>query len=597
MSTTRVVLPRSCFWIVVSVVLLLPPPAGFAADWRYEASAPAGGDASGAADGAPGPATGQHDASAAATDRVSTLAAEVADNPGDTDLIVRLADAYAAANQPAKALAHCLDAALLEPDNVAIRRSCAEYAEWAGDLAESRKQFKRLLELVPDDEQGLLGAARAHGWSGKLRRAADYYHRYLELYPDDPDARIEYAQVRSWQGNFAAALDALEAYRERYGQTDRYLEEKARYLAWANRPRQALEINTPLLAEQPDSYERVYTQAVALAAGQHTDEALREVERLKQLRPDSGETLLLERIVTTPTRSNISAGGRYYNDSDSIEIHSFRIGAELHATTRASLSAGALHETLRADAGSGFDTVDGRRRIRQEQAWIGGAYRFYPAAELSGRIGHGDIRDGGDFTPYEIALGLRPGDSTELSLLRSRDLYALSPRAVALEVMRNHNELAASWRPDHRHVVEATASYDDLSDGNSRQRLVLAPRRAVLRTGEFNADLGVYLDWWGFDRDLPNGYYDPESYQRYAGTLFGYWKISEDSGLSMVGSAGFHKDDEMDDFQLGSDIALELSAGLYKDWMSVLHFDYSDRFQESGSYDGWSVDLSVTRRF
>lgn len=100
-----------------------------------------------------------------------------------------------------------------------------------------------------------------------------------------------------------------------------------------------------------------------------------------------------------------------------------------------------------------------------------------------------------------------------------------------------------------------------------------------------------------FDEELNNGYYDPERYQRYAATLFGYSKLSEDSGLSLVATAGFHKDDEMTDFELGYDIVGELRLGLYKDWMSVLRVDYSDRYQETGSYDGWNVNVNVTRRF
>lgn len=510
---------------------------------------------------------------------------------------VERARAYAEQDKPREALTYCLKAAERQPNDVDIARLCAQYAEWAADLPESRRQFKRLLRLAPDDPDGLLGAARAYGWSGKLRDAAGYYRRYLELYPDNQDAWIEYAEVRSWQGNFAAALDLLEQYRNRFGESPRYQEEKARYLAWDDRPRHALDINTPLLKEKPDDYERLYTQAIALAANRRQSEALEAVSRLDQLRPDSEDTLLLDRIVRTPTRSSLSAGAHYSNDSDTIETSGVHINARFWLTSKGSLSVGASHDRLRADIGSGFETIDGRERIQYDEVWIGGSYRFDPLAAVSGRVGRTHIRDGEGLTPYEVVLDLRPSDEAELSLSRSSNLFAPSPRAASLGIQRRRNALSISWRPDYRNVLEGIASYDEFSDGNARTELVLAPRRSVLRTGRFNADLGLYLDWWSFDEDLDNGYYDPQRYQRYAGSFFGYWKLGEDNGLSLVGTAGFDKDNRMSNYELGTDVVLELTWGLYRDWMSVVRVDYSDRYQGAGGYDGWNVNLDVTRRF
>lgn len=597
MNGTKVTLPGvysvALLAALAGAISLSSPLPVAAAEWRYDGQIPPNGGPPGAESQASRPDAAEDPVDAT----ITTLESAVAQSPRDVGLRLRLAEAHAAVDAPGKALQSCLEAVRLEPDDAGIRRQCAQYAEWAGDLPQSREQFQALLELIPDDEEGLLGAAQAFGWSGKLDQAAGFYQRYLELFPDNPDAWIQYARVRSWQGNFAAALKALDEYRDLFGNTSVYREEKARFLAWDNRPREALALVEPLLEQDPDDYERLYTRTVALSNDQRHADALASLEALESSRPDSPETASLSRFVRTPTRSTVGIRGSHYQDSDTIEIQSLEVDAEHHLTTRAALSAGVAYQSLRADSGSGFATIDGRERIRYEQTWLGGSYRFNPLAAVSGRVGHGDIQDAGDFTPYEIGLDLRPADSTTLSLRRSRALHAASPRAASLAVLNDHNELAVNWRPDFRHVVEAVASYDDLSDGNARQQFILAPRRAVVRTGSVNADLGVYLNWMSFDDDLDNGYYDPEEYQRYAGSLFGYWKINDDHGLSLIATGGFHKDDDMDDFEFGTDVALELTSGLYRDWMSVLHADYSDRFEGPGSYDGWSVSLGVTRRF
>jgi tetratricopeptide (TPR) repeat protein len=530
-------------------------------------------------------------------DEITALQSRIADAPDDAALRLELARAHAADDRPAEALEACEKAAEIEPRNIEIRRLCGRYAEWAGDLEASREHFRTLLDLSPDDEEALLGAARAFGWSGRLGESAHYYRRYLDVQPDNPDAWIEYGQVRAWQGDYAAALAALEDYRDRYGETDRYREEKARYLAWDNRPREALSINTPLLEREPGNYERLYTQAVALAADYRATEAFEAIDELERLRPESKDTALLRRVAQTPYRSTARADWHYYDDSDSIRIQGAQLEARLQIGYRAGLSAGAAYSSLHADTGSDFETVGGRERIRYTRTWLGGDYRFNPAVAVSASVGDTDVSGADDFLSHEIILDLRPADGLELSLLRSRELYALSPRAVSLGIRRDHNALTLEWRPDHRYTLESILSFDDLSDGNNREELILAPRRAVLRTGPLNAALGLNLNWMRFDDDLDNGYYDPERYQRYAGTLFAYRKLGEDNGLSVVASAGLHKDDEMPDFEFGYDIVGELTLGLYKDWMSVLRVDYSDRYQETGGYDGWNIQFSITRRF
>lgn len=583
---------RSGIVVGMMVATMCVSTSRSAADWRYAAPTVTVDGPVTVADGA-----GNGYTDSTSTDDIEALRSRAVSAPDEAGPWFRLAQAYAAGDKPGQALEACARAAALKPGNIEIRRHCSHYAEWSGDLPASIEHFEKLLDLAPGDDEALLGAARARSWSANLRRSANYYRRYLDIRPDDPDAWIEYARVRAWQGNFAVALKVLEEYRDRFGDSELYREEKARFLAWDNRPRESLSIIAPLLREEPEDYERLYTRAVAQAIDHRTDEALEIIESLKRLRPDSRDTQLLERTVRTPTRSTVSAGWHYYDDSDNVKIQGGRFDARLRLTPEASLTAGVTWDHLHADTGSGFETIEDEQRIRYSSAWVGGAYRFNPVVAVSGRIGRTDIDTTGDLTPYEVGLDLRPVDEVELSLLRRRELYALSPRSVSLGIEREHNALTVNWRPGYRYTVESILSYDELSDGNTRKELVLAPRRTMLRTGAYNMDLGGHFNWMAFEDDIDNGYYDPERYRRYAASFFGYHKLSEERGLSVVATAGFHKDDEMNDFEFGYDVVGELTLGLYGDWMSVLRVDYSDRYQQFSSYDGWNARLEITRRF
>lgn len=517
--------------------------------------------------------------------------------PDDAALYFRLSQAHAVNRQPQAALAAASRAVELDPANLEYLRAQAQLANWAGETRTARESYRRILELAPGDAEARLGLARSRAWSGALDRAARDYRAYLAEHPEDREAWIEAAQVESWRGDYAVALETLEGYRERFGADRDYQGQRARVLAWAGRPSEALTIVEPLLAGQPDDYELNYTRTLALHHGRRPREALGSLPLLERLRPGSKDTDDLGRVVRTPLRSNLGLGFTWYSDSDDIRILRTELDGEWVLSPETRLTAGALTENLRADSGSGLDTVEGDEHINDYRLWVGARYRFTPAVALDGRFGRGFIEEESEFWLYRLGLELQPRDELRLRLERDRDLYALSPRAVSVGVKRNANRLLAQWQPDLRWFVEALADYSTLSDDNERWELVLAPRRAVLRSERFNLDLGVSTWWFGFDKDLDHGYYDPGTYQRHALTGFGYWKLSDDDGVSLIVGVGVQKDEEMSGYRFGEDVALEGIFGLYRDWLLRVALGWADRDQQSGSFDGFSAQAALTRRF
>ncbi len=530
-------------------------------------------------------------------DEIEALEQAARSAPDDGSLQFRLAQVYRDNQKPKLALDACLQALKLAPHDTEILRTCAETAEWAGDLEASRSAFEELLRREPGNARAMLGLARARGWAGALDESASYYGQYIEKLGENETVLLEASRVEAWRGNFAVALAGLDRYRAQFGETEPYARDRARVLAWADRPRAAAEINDPLLAAHLDDYEINFTNTVILARGNRPREALASLDELVRLRPDASETLDIARVVRTPNRSHLAFEAHYYNDSDEIRIDraSLEWSQVINPETR--LVARVDDRELRADLGTGFATFDGKPRIDDRTYWIGIQQRLTPSLQVDARVGRAEI-DGDDrFTAHSLGVDIKARDDLGFALEHSRELHAVSPRAVSLGVKRKGITLRASWQPDLVYTVDAEVSYDEFSDGNRRRRAVLGPRKSVLRREDFNLDLGVSLEWFSFDDDLNNGYYDPDSYRRYAFTAFGYWKLNADDGVSLSASLGWHKDDAQSDYELGGDIGLEGLFGIYRDWYLRLRLDYSDRTQEVGSFDGFAARIGITRRF
>jgi hypothetical protein len=304
------------------------------------------------------------------------------------------------------------------------------------------------------------------------------------------------------------------------------------------------------------------------------------------------------RFTQTPVRSHLRAGFHYYDDSDDITIQRLNVdGRYVLNNKRTALLAGYVHEDLEARLGSGLETNDNREAIGVEEGWLGLEHRWSPQVWMELRAGAADVEDGESIHTHRFSLRLEPHDTLAAQWEYKRALYDVSPRAVSLGIVQSGSLVSLNWRPDLEWFVDAQAGGWDFSDTNRKQQLVIAPRRAVLRQQHFKLDLGVSGEWFGFDKNLNHGYYDPDLYRRYALTAFGYWKIDDDNGISTALSLGWHRDESMSSYEFGEDIVVEAYFGIFRDWYLNVRAGYVERFNAVGSYDGVSLGASLMRRF
>ncbi len=517
--------------------------------------------------------------------------------PQDHALFYRLAQSYSTDKEAANAADAIERAVELDPKNLEYLRSRADIAAWRSDYDTALDSYHRILAIAPDDPGARLGIARVHYWRGELGDSACAYRDYLARQPNVAAAWMEYIVVVTEMGDYARAMELLEDYHEKFGDNVVYRKQKARVLAWAERPTTSLGLVSELEPTLRDDYELGYTRTIALHYAHRPREALASLADVAVLRPGSKEALDLTRFILTPLRSNATADFGYHSGSDKVSIRHAGLRGEYIINPETRLFGGTDRQWLHADAGSGYEKPDGGTSLGYNRTWLGIQRRVSPMLSLDAQAG-GSSTEGDSRFLYEVGADLQPGDTLALRLARRQDLFAVSPRAAKLGIERRANTLDATWTPDLRWTVPGRAGYDTLSDGNARWEAELAPRRAVLRSQRLNLDLGVSGRWFGFDQDPGHGYYAPSLYQRYAVTAFSYWKISDDDGVSVAFSYGPYKDSTMGGFRAGGDLVAEGFFGLYRDWFLDVKAGMS-RYGggTTAGYRSQLFEISLTRRF
>jgi tetratricopeptide (TPR) repeat protein len=514
--------------------------------------------------------------------------------PNNAEIHFRLAQAYSASNQPKHAFTSIERSITLEPENTLYLKAHAQLANWIGKPGIAAGSYEKILHLSPDDDSALLNLARSSLWSGHLDKAASAYKRYLRRHPEEGEIYIEYARTETWRGNFHNSLVTLERYRQKFGKSKDYLKEKARAFALGKRPSKAINLINPLLDEDPNDYELNELHTIALYYADQQKEAIQGLETLFLLRPDSKEPYETERFVMNPLRPEISFASHFYTDSDELDHSKNSISGTYSLNTETRLKGGAQIDLLHAEEGSGLEPFEGGDRASHHSAWFGIRHRFSPKIVFDSYLGDASA-EGKSKLIYEIGLDLQPLDNMNLMLQRNQSFYLASPRTVSLGIQQRSNYSRLVWEPDLVYTAVFELSYDTLSDDNKRWEVVLSPRRSIVRSMKFNLDCGLRGWWFSFDKDLDNGYYDPEFYQSYMVTGIGSWKISDSKAVRASLDLGLLKDTSMENLQFGWGSTVEGTTEFWQDITLTIGGGLAHNLrQETGAFRAYTAYLMVT---
>lgn len=527
---------------------------------------------------------------------IAALEAAAAAAPEDADIHRQLSAAQAEAGRPEAALEAIEQALRLEPDSEESLRAHSRIATWVGKYDRAQGSYRRLLRIAPADADLTLDLARVSAWAGSTDEAVRAYRRYLRAAPGAADIWLELATTESWRGNSAGALDALRQYRQRFGESPAHDQALAAVLARGNRPRQAAKLLDELLSRDPGNYQLNLSRTLASAAQQKRHDALSSFEAARQLRPDDPETRGVRGFLRSALASTAEPRGSYYGDSDGLRVQRFAPRVSLAFLDGTRIDGGYDRADLRARGGSGLEQVDGALQARHEFAWVGMTQRL---GLLTVRAAAGPSWVGSrDRIAYTVGAQINAIDTLRASLTRESGFMFVSPRTLSLGLTRVAHRAQIDWALTHNSQFMVEALREDLSDGNVRWDVLIAPRRSFARTQRLNLDLGFQARQLTASMQLDNGYYDPSRYENYSVTAFPYWKISENVGLAGAFAFGAQRDDSARPFKPGGNAAVEATFGIYQSWMLKVNASgtFNDRL-ESGAFRGYGGGASLVKRF
>ncbi len=489
--------------------------------------------------------------------------------PGNATLQAEAAAAFGAADQPEKGLLYINRAIALDPGKAQLLSNRSVYEGWLGDYPAAEASLQTAYDLgLEHTEENLLRFATLKQWQDKLVEGTQVLEELLGLNPNSPDYILFLARLYAWRGDYAKSTGLMDRFAEAGGDAVVYAREKALMLAWADMPKASLATSDPVMAGNPDDAGLLISRAIAHHRAREYDEAFALLDRLDELTGPSREVVETRRILGASVRSNVEVDFRASTDRDNIDI----IGGQAVATYALKpgtyLRIGVEGYSLDAPVGSGLDRIDGVGDIFKSGLW----------AEIEAPLGKGvwgSIRGGvakTDFQDQKIFAGgvnlhIRGSDKTTVNIGFERDFFLTSPRALSLGIVRNEGSVEIVHRPNLKWYTAIKFTYADLNDNNQQKRGDLTLIRQAMRRTNYNLDVGFTATWYGYDLDLPNGYYDPSFYQRYLVPVFVYYKFNNDDGLSITIAPGVQKDNTMDNFQPAFAGSIELTLGLYRDWM------------------------------
>ena len=436
--------------------------------------------------------------------------------------------------------------------------------------------------------------ARARMAAGQLPDAIAQMAAYLHAHADDRQARIDYVNYLVWSGDYARAQDALSADPALVASPQgRMLH--ARLLAWAGWRDSAAAINAPLLQASPDDADLNYTQALALRQGFIPARALPFVDAFARLRPGSKDAHDLALGTHLPMASWIALGYTHSDDSDNVRHDLPRLYGQWAVNERLRLTGELDRWRHSAPASGPFAAVDGSGAVDESRGLFGLRWAASDRVLLSAAIGRSEL-GGNGVSLWQAGIDGRPNDNWSLRASAGRDRVANSPLSLSLGVTSTAYGGDLHWTPDLRWVGDLHLGHAAYSDGNTRDEVLLALRRAVIRRQGLQLDLGASGEWFGYDFDPGHGYYAPSSYRRLSLTAIAYYGFSDNVGLSMQGGLGRQRDESFSSWRRADDLSAELVMGIFSPWELRLRAAYSERAQSTGAYQGTSVGMTLTYR-
>ena len=391
----------------------------------------------------------------------------------------------------------------VEPGNRNAWRSQATYLVWDDRLSEAVAIYDSLLKSDPTDRDSRLGKAQALAWSNRLDEAAALYDGLLESDSTDVDALVGRARVAAWEGRL---IDAESRWRHAVSAAPNQASAYAglgQTLRWQGR--------------NAASYEAL-NQAIALAPG-HSEAG----DELRALRLDLGP--------------RAEPGILFTNDSDRNDIVTVEAEAGWHPVPAVGVRATAYYRDARVGGSGSLQRSAGG-------LLLSGSTELEPGWGLTAAIGVSSS-DGTGGTTGRLEANVRTPrrnpvvGSLDVVTGPLDESAALIENGVTVDLLQAgaRARLGSKWR------VDGSASVASFDGSESNRRVAGSLFTGAQVSGSF--DVGLFARAFGFEKQLSDGYFDPDLYWITELTATwssgsGNWRYSLDAapGVQQVGGGG-----------------------------------------------------------
>ena len=431
-------------------------------------------------------------------------------DPGNREARVDRARVLAWRGDPAAASA-ALDPLLAEdPGFLPALQARAQFESWAGNYDEALATYGRIQQITPEDRTLGLSRARVLSWASRFDAAVAAYDSILRENPRDTEALVGLGTVLAW----ASELDSAEAVYRRVLALEPGNAEAARGLAraaaWGGRLVPAERRWRDVIARNPNDAAAWVGLSQTLRWQGRDAAALDAARRGIALAPtdrDAREALRWARQAVAPRTS-----ASYLNewDTDGNDIRTTSATAAVRPLASVEVRVDAYHRQARYEP---------EAATRDEREATGGALTLWTMFgvgwALSGTVGATELHqeDSEPIGTYRASLS-SPGRypvTANVSYAR----YPLDATAVLIDREVYLEEWSAStrWTPAQGWTVAGgggTALFIGRESGDENRRVNgnLSIARRISRP----ITLGVGARFFEFDRDLDEGYFDPDFY-------------------------------------------------------------------------------------
>jgi tetratricopeptide (TPR) repeat protein len=425
--------------------------------------------------------------------------------PENVDARIERARVTAWSGNPGGA-ARELDAVIAErPTYLPALKARAQFLSWAGEYTDAVAMYDRIIEITPSDVPARREQARVLAWGRQFDDAADAYGEILARDPTDLEALLGLGQLLSWSNRLDSAAAVFEQILGRDPANIDALRGHARAAAWGGRLLAAEARWRRALRQSPDDVESLVGLAATLRWQGRDAAALEVVTRALELSPTDADARTQRDWARGAVRPRVGTNVSYESDSENNRMFTVRLRSAWRPLPRVQLGV----EAYRREADDvGANRLDHRSIGAKLTTW----WQLEPGWSVEGGVGVTESHVAG--TEPRVALSgaiATPGRYAVTGTLG----YVRAPVEATAAIIRNDVQfdqirVGVGARLSRSLNVFADGAWAQFRGSEANRRLggslALSWRLSQMWTA------GVAGRTFGFDKDLNDGYFDPDFY-------------------------------------------------------------------------------------